>query len=203
MPPSISFLDTQANILGTVGLPDFVQAMLPAATPVTSTYLPGARLNNSGSLVYVPLAHGFDIYDVHHGNLRERISLTEQMSNGGGTLGDLVNRIVHSMAIDETGERLFLITHKGLTVAQLDSAPLSVGSVTPSSGAAGTQVTVRGSGFVQGATTSANGTSAAVSYVDGSTLNLTLPSLPAGAVQIKITNPDGQSYTLDDAYTVQ
>jgi hypothetical protein len=107
------------------------------------------------------------------------------------------------MAIDETGQRIFLITNKGLTIAQLDSVPLSIGSVTPASGPAGTQVKIRGSGFVQGTTANANGMSAAVSYVDADTLQVTLPALPAGAVQITITNPDGQSYTLDDAFTVQ
>ena len=155
-PISVAFIDPQANIIGYIGLPDFLLKMLPLPGPASPTTLTGARLNSSGSLLYVPFAHGIDIFDVHHGNLRERISLTEQMSNGGGPLGDLTNRIVHNMAIDETGKRLFLITDKGLTIAQLDSLPLSIGSVTPALGAPGAQVTVRGSGFVQGATANAN-----------------------------------------------
>jgi DNA-binding beta-propeller fold protein YncE len=179
----MTFLDAQDNVVGAVGYPEFLYA----------GYISGERLHDSGSLDYFPSQQGIDVFDVNHGDLRERILLTEQ----------LLPNPVHPMAIDETGQRIFLITNKGLTIAQLDSVPLSIGSVTPASGAAGTQIKIRGSGFVQGATASANGTAAAVSYVDADTLQVTLPTLPAGAVQITITNPDGQSYTLDDAFTVQ
>jgi hypothetical protein len=198
---SISFLDPQANLLGTAGLPDFLYELSPGGG--TSGYLAGSRLNSSGSLLYIPFPQGVDIFDVHHGDLRERVYLTEQMPAVSGSFGDLTSTMVHNMAIDETGERIFLITNKGLTIAQLDSAPLSIGSVTPSSGAAGTQVKIRGSGFVEATTATANGTAATVYYVDSNTLQVTLPSLTAGAVQMTITNPDGQSYTLDDAFTVQ
>jgi DNA-binding beta-propeller fold protein YncE len=197
---SISFLDSQANVVGMAGLPDFLLELSPYGA--ISGYLSGHRLHDSGSLVYLPFPQGVDIFDVRHGDLRERIFLTEQMTNGGSLL-DLTSRMVHNMAIDETGQRVFLMTNKGLTIAQLDSVPLSIGSVTPAAGPAGTQVKIRGSGFLPGATASANGTSAVVSYVDSNTLQVSLPSLPSGAVQIKITNPDGKTYSLDDAYTVQ
>jgi hypothetical protein len=195
----VRFEDSGANILGLAGLPEF---LVPISTAGLLEYVPGARLNDAGSLLYIPFSNGIDIFDVQHGDLQERIFLTEQIT-GGGSLGNLSSQIIHFMTIDETGQRVFLITNKGLTIAQLDSVPLSIGSVTPSSGAAGTQVKVRGSGFVQGTTASANGTAATVSYVDADTLQVTLPSLPAGVVQITITNPDGQSYALDDAFTVQ
>jgi hypothetical protein len=107
------------------------------------------------------------------------------------------------LAIDATGQHLYMITNKGLTVAELDAVPLSIGSVTPATGPAGTQVKVRGSGFLPGMTASTNGVAAAVSYVDADTLQLTIPSLPVGAVQITLKNPDGQTYVLDDAYTAE
>jgi DNA-binding beta-propeller fold protein YncE len=179
----IRFMDTQMNIVGTGGLPEFLN----------QTYAQGERLHDSGSLEYVPFQQGIDIFDVHHGDLRERLLFTQQLSSN----------IVHPMALDETGGRIFLITNTGLTIAQLDSVPLSIGSVSPGSGAAGTQVTLRGSGFVPGAAATANGIAATVSFVDADTLNVTLPSLPAGAVQITLTNSDGQTYSLDDAYQVQ
>jgi len=197
---SINFLDSQANILALAGLADFL--IETATGGGVSGYLVGARLNDAGSLIYVPFPQGVDIFDVQHGDLRQRIFLTEQMTYGG-SLGDLSSRIIHNLAIDQTGDWIFLLTNKGLTIAQLDSVPLSIGSVTPSLGPAGTQVKIRGSGFAQGTTGSANGTPAAVSYVDPNTLQLTLPSLPSGTVQITITNPDGQSYVLDNAFTVQ
>jgi hypothetical protein len=197
---SVNFLDSQANVLGTAGLPDFLLELSPYGG--ASGYLVGPRLNDAGSLIYIPFPQGVDIFDVQHGDLRERILLTEQMTYGG-SLGDLTSRKIHNMAIDEIGQRIFLITNKGFTIAQLDSVPLSIGSVTPASGPAGTQVKIRGSGFVQATSATANGTAATVSYVDADTLQVTFPSLPAGAVQIRVTNPDGQSYTLDGAFTVQ
>jgi hypothetical protein len=96
-----------------------------------------------------------------------------------------------------------LLTNKGITIAKLDTVPLSIGGVTPSSGPGSAQIQIRGSGFVEGTIASANGTAAPVTYVDADTLQVTLPPLAAGAVQINLTNPDGQTYSLDDAYTVQ
>ena len=180
---TVRFLDTKTDLLGAVGYPEFLYA----------SYVQGERLHDSGSLDYLPSRQGIDIFDVNRGDLRERILLSAQ----------LLPNLVHPMAIDETGGRIFLITNAGLTIVQLDSVPLSIGSVTPASGPAGTQIKIRGSGFVQGATATASGTLAAASYVDADTLQVTLPSLPAGPVQITIANPDGQSYTLDGAFTVQ
>jgi DNA-binding beta-propeller fold protein YncE len=194
----VRFEESGANILGLAGLPEF---LTPLSQGVLA-YVVGVRLNDAGSLLYIPFSNGIDLFDVQHGDLRERILLTEQVT-GVGSLGNLSSQIIHYMAIDETGQRIFLLTNKGLTIAQLDSVPLSIGSVSPATGPAGTQVRIRGSGFVQGTTASANGTAATVSFVDADTLQVTLPSLAAGVVQIMITNPDGHTYTLDDAFTVQ
>ncbi len=198
-PLDVSFVDSQANVLGIAGLPAF---LFETSGGSLSDYVYGHRLNDSGSLIYIPFPQGIDIFDVQHGNLRERITLTETMSNGVSSV-QLATRPVHSLAIDATGQHLYMITNKGLTVAELDAVPLSIGSVTPATGPAGTQVKVRGSGFLPGMTASTNGVAAAVSYVDADTLQLTIPSLPVGAVQITLKNPDGQTYVLDDAYTAE
>ncbi len=50
------------------------------------------------------------------------------------------------MALD-TGERIFLISSTGITVAQLARVPLSISSANPSLGTTGTLITIRGSGF--------------------------------------------------------
>jgi len=192
---SISFLDSQENILGLAGLADFAVETIDGIY----AYLLGGRLNDAGSLIYVPFPQGVDIFDVQHGDLRERIMLSEQMAFDAVS-GNSSTLIIHHLALDQTGKQIFLLTNKGLTIAQLDSVPLSIGSVTPSSGPGGTQVKIRGSGFVQGTTATANGASAAVSFVDADTLQLTLPSLPSGAVQLTLTNPDGQTYVFDAAF---
>ncbi len=34
------------------------------------------------------------------------------------------------------------------------------------------------------------------------TLQVTVPSLPNGSVQVTVTNPDGQQYSFDAAFTI-
>jgi hypothetical protein len=54
-----------------------------------------------------------------------------------------------------------------------------------------------------GTSGSLNGTATSAQFVDADTLRVTVPSLTAGPVQIIPTNPGGQTYTLDDAFTIQ
>lgn len=53
-------------------------------------------MHDSGSLLYSPFPQGIDIFDAQHGDLRERIYLSEQ-----------IPRIQEAMAIDETGQRIW------------------------------------------------------------------------------------------------
>jgi IPT/TIG domain-containing protein len=62
-------------------------------------------------------------------------------------------------------------------------------------------LTIRGSGFKSGATVTVGGKSAATSFVDINTLTVTTLALSPGSQQILITNPDGDAYTLDAAFT--
>ncbi len=156
-------------------------------------YGSGARPDDTGAILFVPSGTGIDVFDTHHCDLRERILLKEQVNT----------QAIPSTAIDPTGQHLYFVTANGLTVVTLDAVPLSIGHLTPSAGAAGTQVTIRGTGFVQGTAAALNGTSSTVTLVDSSTIQLSVPpSLAAGAVSIVLTNPDGTSYSLDDAFTV-
>jgi len=67
----------------------------------------------------------------------------------------------------------------------------------------GTPMTITGSGFVTGATVTFDGaTAAGVVVVDAQTITLTLPPLPAGAPRIVVTNPDGDTASLTNAFTV-
>ncbi len=156
--------------------------------------LENSMLNPSGSLYYVPTGTGVDIFDVHHGGLVLRVSSTEPIP---GTIGTL--------AIDETGSKMFLISNSGITILQLSQVPLSIGSITPSTGSVsgGTPLTIRGSGFVTGATVTFGTTIVPATFVDASTLQVTAPTLPAGPVRITVTNPNGQSYQWDAGYIAQ
>ena len=186
--------DTNANFLNFMALPDpYYPQQLPG-TPIGNgtTLQLEEKMNDSGSLLYVPLANSVDIFDVSHATLAKRATLSEQIPS----------QIIDALAIDVTGENIFLLTNKGLTVVELDVVPLSIGSVAPATASAGTQVTVRGSGFVSGTTASLNGIAAVVSPVDGNTLHLVVPILASGPVQIHLSNPDGSTYSWDDAFTI-
>ncbi len=156
--------------------------------------VPGEKLHPSGALLYVPQNNGFDIYDSHHGHIARRVVLPLQ-----------VPATFDALAMDQTGSEVFLISSSGFTVVDVADLPLSLGSAVPAQGLAGGGVSVklRGSGFQNGATVmfgSASAT-ATVSFVDSLTSQVTTPSLPPGAARITITNPDGTTYSLDNAYT--
>ena len=84
-------------------------------------------------------------------------------------------------------------------------APPTVTSASPNTGPAlgGAAVTVNGTGFAPGATVTIGGTAATnvVVAAGGASLTLTTPARPPGAATIVVTNPDGQTGQLANAYT--
>jgi YVTN family beta-propeller protein len=159
----------------------------------------GTEVNPSGSLLFYPqvsggfpvIAGGVDIFDLHRQHLALRINLPEPLAV-----------VLDPMALDETGTKMFLISASGITIAQLAQVPLSIGTLSPVAGPAGTLVTVRGSGFQTGATVTFGSSQVSSTFVDINTLQASLPVLPAGPVRVTITNPDGTKYFLDAAFTV-
>ncbi len=85
----------------------------------------------------------------------------------------------------------------------------AITSISPSSGPSngGTEVTVHGSGFAGGSGGYVRIGLKTVSYYnisyasDGSWLRFNTPAQQAGAANITVYNPDGQSATLDNGYT--
>lgn len=158
-------------------------------------YLFGEKLNASGSLLYVPAqtaspSPGFvDIFDTHTGQLAWQVAMPEHLPGAFNT-----------MTIDETGTKMFVISNSGITIAQLPQLPLGLATVRPATGSAGTEVTLRGSGFQTGATVTFGTTTVSATFVDAQTLRATVPSLPAGPLRIVVTNPDGTAYNFDDAF---
>ncbi len=82
--------------------------------------------------------------------------------------------------------------------------PPTVSTVSPNSGSAagGPSVTITGTGFLAGASVTF-GTTAATNIVVVSSTSITArtPAHAAGAVNLTVTNTDGQSYTLPNAFT--
>ena len=179
-----------------------------------SQLVPGVTLHPSGALIYQPfltgapasagVKGGVDIIDALSGALRLRIFLPQQfLTEVDGLHGDF-------LAIDENGQRLFAITssdgtpqHAALTIVQLAAVPLGIGTISPATVAAsgGATLTIRGSGFQKATTLTINGKAASVTFKDADTLLVTTPSLSPGPQQIIITNPDGESVSLDAAIT--
>lgn len=207
-----------ANGATEVHAADFSISSVPASAEVTQipgrVFVPGMALHPSGALFYQPfltgapgspaVKGGIDILDAHSGALRLRIFLPQQiMTDIDGLHGSF-------LATDENGQRLFAITssdgtpqNAALTIVQLAAVPLGIGTIQPStvSAAGGTALTVRGSGFVNGISVSFSGRPATVTFKDANTLSVTTPALAPGPQQITLTNPDGESVSLDAAIT--
>jgi hypothetical protein len=202
--------EIHASDLSLTGIPTSAElAQIPGRVSV-----PGVTLHPSGALIYQPfltgapgsvgVKGGVDILDAHSGTLRLRLFLPQQfMTDVDGLHGGF-------LTTDENGQRLFAITssdgtaqNAALTVVQLAAVPLGIGTVSPSTAPAsgGTTVTIRGSGFQSAATVSINGKTSVVTFKDSNTLSVITPSLTAGPQQIAITNPDGQTISLDAAIT--
>ena len=186
--------------LSFVGFPEEIDYL--ETGPNTFTNLVGEKLHPSGSLLFVPqqtvqpaphpLSEGVDVFDVHRQRLALRIALPDPLSS-----------TLNSMTLDETGTRMFLISNTGITVAQLQSAPLSIGSVSPSTGSPGTQITIRGSGFANNSTVTIGETVVSAMFVDQNTLQAIVPAGPVGPVRVNVSNQQGNQYSFDAAFVVQ
>jgi len=213
-----TLLALQANGTTEIRDADLSLASVPANPELLQIHgrnqVPGIALHPSGALVYQPFLAGptgnagvnggVDILDAHSGVLRLRILLHQQfMTDVDGLHGSF-------LATDENGQRLFAITSKdgtaqnaGVTIVTLTNVPLGIGTVTPTNGptAGGITLTIRGSGFQSGTTVTIGGKFATVTFKDMNTLNVVTPALTVGAQRVTITNPDGESISLDAAFT--
>lgn len=83
------------------------------------------------------------------------------------------------------------------------ASPPTATSIAPTSGttAGGTAVVLTGTDFVAGATVTVGGAAATVGTVTATTVAFTTPAHAAGAVDVVVRNPDGQTDTLAAAFT--
>lgn len=178
--------------------------------------VPGAALHPTGALLYEPfldgpapaappatgIRGGVDIRDAHSGRLRMRLYLPDPLAMLSTDVDGLHGTF---LTVDENGQRLFALTTSGVSVLQLSSVPLGIGSVAPGAGpvAGGTSLTIRGSGFQTGTKAALGGKAVTVTFKDKNTLTFITPALAAGAQQLVLTNPNGESVPLDAAYIAQ
>ncbi|HKN73977.1 MAG TPA: IPT/TIG domain-containing protein [Candidatus Acidoferrum sp.] len=183
-------IDSTSHLIGRIALPDIYYLSFNLSVPgIYPLFEP--QINDAGSLYFMAYSDFFDIIDFQHGQLRMRFSLAETLPN-----------VVAPMALDSSGQRVFLITSTGLTVIDLGEAPLSIGSLSVSQAAPGTQITLRGSGFNSSTTATIGGQPASVTFVDSETLQVTVPVLSSGPADLVLTNLDGTVYTLNSAVTI-
>jgi hypothetical protein len=151
----------------------------------------GEKIHSSGSLVYLPTTKGVEIYDVHHG----------QMSISVGILGGVAST-VDGLVTNHAGTMLFVAEQAGIGIIDLSQAPLSIGSVSPAQGNAsgGNVVTLSGSGFSAGASVTIDGQPVAAQVAGSTILTFTVPPISSAKVAVTVTNPNGDTYTLDAAY---
>ncbi len=126
--------------------------------------------------------------------------------NGGGTRDPLLN-----FTASESGTLALFVAgvngsvgcyrYKVEVSAPAVPAPTAV-SPTSGSTAGGTAVTISGSGFASGATVTFDGTAATgVTVVSATSITATTPAHAAGAVNIVVTNSNGQRGTLTNGFT--
>lgn len=174
--------DSSGNYLGQV------------ANPVVYSSACGqlATLNDAGSLYFSVCSGYIDIVDVQHGTPALRFGLAETVAN-----------TVSPMAIDGSGQHIYLITDRGLTIVDLGEAPLSIGSLSLTAAAAGTQIKIRGADSKMASLRRLGGVSAPVTVTDSETLTLIVPAAQTGLEDLVLSNPDGKTYTLQSALAVQ
>ncbi len=192
-----AFISPTGNVLGRSVYP---RVFYPGAsttaynnyTPYQDGALQNPTLNDAGSLYFWAYPNYVDIVDVQHGTPALRFGLTETVTN-----------TVSPMAIDDSGQRIFLITNKGLTVVDLGNAPLAIGHMSRTAASPGTQITIRGSGFESGITATLGGVFAPTALTDSETLTITVPTTNSGLEDLVLSNPGGTTYTLQNAILVQ
>ena len=111
----------------------------------------------------------------------------------------------HTVAFESRASNLVAGDTNGAWDVFVNNTPApGVTNISPTQGptSGGTDVTLSGSGFENGATVAFGGTPATtVSVVNATTISATTPEHAAGAVDVVVTNPDTQPGTLAGGFT--
>jgi len=155
-------------------------------------------VNASGSLAVEQFASEYfgihtsttlRMFDLGHGSLVRTVSVP-----GGFTLPDFGKPI----ALDPSGQNIWMFTPSGLTELKFLSDPLSIGEVQT----AGGTLTLLGSGFTSSLTVSVDGHTLSAVQVTGTiTASAPLPPLASGMHNVTVSNPGQPPYVLPAAFT--
>ena len=177
------------------------QRLLPSVPIVQPGF--DARLDDTGSLLYSTGTDGSHIAVSDTRNGRLQLQLAVQNTSSGNEPPIPIIGVPQPLAIDPSGSKILGALQNGVGYFELSVVPLAVGTVSPATASVGGVIQLRGSGFVAGITATIGGKAAICSVVNSETLSCTVPNLVAGATAISLTNPDGQTYSFENALVVQ
>ena len=172
------------------------------AKQFTFSFSPSPFVVNQGDTVTLDITSS----DVQHG------FAVEQFFTSGTTFSKGTHRTI-TFTASTPGTFTYFCTFScgpghpnmnGTLIVNAAAAPPSITSFTPTQGSVsgGNNVAITGANFQSGATVNFGDTAAVSVTVNGSTsINVTSPVHAAGAVNITVTNPDGQSATSANAFT--
>jgi hypothetical protein len=177
--------------------------------------VPGLAMHPTGALLYQPfltgpapaappttgIQGGVDVLDSRTGLLRLRVFLPEPFATLATDLDALHGSF---LAVDETGQRLFALTTSGLTVVLLAIVPRSPSAQFlphPPRRQVEQHSPFAAAVFNREQRLLSVGKTSAVAFVDINTLTVVTPAVTPGAQRITITNANGDTYTLDAAFT--
>jgi len=166
---------------------------LEPVVPLWNSWPFEGSLTGSGALLY-RASGDVEILDTRNG--QSLLTLPGFPTNG-------ILQYASALAIDPGGRKILACGGGSLIYYELSAVPLAAVTVTPAEAAPGQTVTVRGNGFVSGTSATIGGTKAACTMLDGSALQCVVPNLDAGPAPMSLTNPDGQTYSFENALIVQ
>jgi Skp family chaperone for outer membrane proteins len=119
------------------------------------------------------------------------------------TLGTLLGGIGGYVLSQGVGKAAAMAVSRGLTGGA--AAPLAITTLSRNTGAAATAVTITGTGFAQGATVTFGGTPTPAANITNTSIDVQAPAGHAAGtvVDVVVTNPNGQTARLPNAFTYQ
>lgn len=114
------------------------------------------------------------------------------------------SRILYTSGLTESGFEGFAIAF-GITLPAVNDPAPSITSISPDHGpiAGGTEVTITGTGFQNGATVLIGGVACAIVSISATEIVCTTGAHAADTVNVKVTNTDDQEDIAIDAYTYE
>jgi WD40 repeat protein len=157
---------------------------------------------STGGLLYIPAAEDGEvgIFDTRNGTL---LLQTPPVSPTVPPTYPSSYPLPHAIAIDPSGQKILVSAGTSLYYYELAVVPMSVGTISPTVATPGTSLTIRGNGFVSGTKATIGGANASCTSVDAESLQCVLPNVSSGLVPLTLSNPDGQTYSLEGAVNVQ